>query len=127
MLLVKSEDRCQHHSAEALHLRVCRGGRFTCERGGIEADAAASTEVECVVLNALPNEMRLSRLIFAPSAFCLPSVRAGLAFSGEADPPLIKVERVGTIRPARKLTSTVAAAGSGGREAKDVTGAWLLE
>src|SRR5207244_10268326 len=30
---------------------------------------------------------RLCRLIFAPPVILLPSVRAGLAFSGEADPP----------------------------------------
>jgi len=41
-----------------------------------------------------PNDMRLCRLIFAPSAFYVPSVPAGLAFSGEADQPLMKVERV---------------------------------
>jgi hypothetical protein len=50
MLLAKSKDRCQHRSAEALQLRVRRGGRFTCECGGIAADTAASTEVKCVVL-----------------------------------------------------------------------------
>jgi len=38
--------------------------------------------------------MRLCRLIFAPSVFRLTPVGAGLAFSGEADQPLMKVERV---------------------------------
>jgi len=59
-----------------------------------------------------PNDMRLCRLIFAPSVFRLTPVGAGLAFSGEADQPLMKVERVGKIGPARKLTSTAEAAES---------------
>ncbi len=39
--------------------------------------------------NALADELRPRSLIFAPSAIDLPSVRAGLAFSGEADPPAV--------------------------------------
>ena len=39
--------------AEVLQLRVCGGGRFTSEPGGIAADRAAFAEVERVVLNAL--------------------------------------------------------------------------
>src|SRR5207237_10782220 len=56
-----------------------------------------------------PNDMRLCCLIFAPSVFRLTSVGTGLAFPGEADQPLMKVERVGKIGPARKLTSTAEA------------------
>ena len=45
-------------------------------------------KVERVVLNALANgTAALPPNILAPSAIQVPSVRAGLAFSGEADPP----------------------------------------
>ena len=46
-------------------------------------------QVERVVLNALAKQLRPCRLIIcAFGDYILPSVRAGLAFSGEVDPPL---------------------------------------
>jgi hypothetical protein len=53
----------------------------------VRANRIARRRVERVVLNTLAKLLRLCRRIFAPSAIDLPSVRAGLAFSGEVDPP----------------------------------------
>src|SRR5882762_1699116 len=47
-----------------------------------------NSKVERVVLNALVSNVVPAPNLLAPSAILLPSVRAGLAFSGEDDPPL---------------------------------------
>ena len=62
--------------------------RVTCRFAALEWNALSSTRWPTSSGVAAFDPYVLGILNFAPSAIHVPSVRAGLAFSGEADPPL---------------------------------------